>query len=247
MDIQTLIVDDSKAMLGVMQAVLRELDIDKNDSAQSGEEALSLIKKNPNKYQLVFVDLNMPGIDGMELIRTLATIRFAGGIIIISELNKKIIKLAVEVTNTQRVRLLGSISKPVTAEKISPILQKIKTLHPVGYERSKSLTRDQIRNSIIQDRIIPYFQPMVDNKTGKVSCLEVLARIKVPESPDAVTAERFIEVAEKNGLVLKITAQLLDAVLRDFPGIEREFGSECTVSINISPIDLNDEKLPDLR
>lgn len=246
MQIHTLIVDDSKAMLGVMRATLEELGIRKNDCVQSGEEALSLIKKNPNKYQLVFVDLNMPGIDGMEVIRVLASMRFAGGVVIISELNDKIIKLAVDVTRTQRVRLLGSINKPISAEKTFPILQKMKTLHQLNDNRPKQLTKEQIRNAILQDRIVPYFQPMVDNKTGQVSSLEVLARIKLPGVTDAVTADRFISVAEENNLILKITEKMLEAALRDYSRVADEFGKDCALSINISPIDLNDAKLPEM-
>ena len=39
------------------------------DIAPDGEKGLELLKKNPNKYDLILLDLKMPGMQGDEVLR----------------------------------------------------------------------------------------------------------------------------------------------------------------------------------
>lgn len=66
-DANILLVDDEKAFVNTMSKRLekRELKISK---AFSGEEALASIDDNPN-IEVVILDINMPGIDGIETLR----------------------------------------------------------------------------------------------------------------------------------------------------------------------------------
>lgn len=64
-----LIVEDC----GVMQSVIRktlllcDLEISKIDLADNGEDGLKLLEKN--SYDLILVDINMPVMDGAEMVR----------------------------------------------------------------------------------------------------------------------------------------------------------------------------------
>lgn len=61
-----LIVDDNMINLMVEQALLSPLQLDIT-TAQSGEEALGILEKE--KFDLVFMDHFMPGMDGDEVTR----------------------------------------------------------------------------------------------------------------------------------------------------------------------------------
>ena len=71
--------DDTDALEMYIKAV--SLADHKADVASSSMEGLELVKKN--KYNLIFVDLNIPGISGYELIEKLAKDRRAKGIPVI--------------------------------------------------------------------------------------------------------------------------------------------------------------------
>jgi DNA-binding response OmpR family regulator len=59
-----LIVDDEKAIVSLMEQAFSRAGFEVR-SAQSGEEALELLKQN--RIQVMFLDLNMPGMDGIQL------------------------------------------------------------------------------------------------------------------------------------------------------------------------------------
>ena len=51
-----LVVDDSKAILVVMQAILSELDVPHVTTCLDAEQALNKVKANPHFFDAVFTD-----------------------------------------------------------------------------------------------------------------------------------------------------------------------------------------------
>ena len=243
--LNVLIVDDSRAMQGVISSVLNELGIRLCRCVSSGEDALSLVRQDISAFHVLFIDLNMPGMDGMQLIHELANVRYTGGIIILSELDMKIIKLAGEVTKKHRARLIGCLSKPVTQDKILPIIQKLKTLHSFANKKSQLISVEDIRKSISENWLTPYYQPLVNNQNGNIPYLEILARIDKPGERNGILPERFIETAEREGLIEQVTLHILEYALKEYPVIIEEFGVDCKLALNISPVLLNNHDFPD--
>ncbi len=60
-----LIIDDSAAIRKQLELELRDAGIS-SDYAESGEDALEKIKDKDNHFDLIFLDIIMPGIDGYE-------------------------------------------------------------------------------------------------------------------------------------------------------------------------------------
>ena len=61
-----MIVDDEEAIITLMVHAFSRAGYD-TISAQSGEDALKILEQD--KIQVMFLDLNMPGMDGIELCR----------------------------------------------------------------------------------------------------------------------------------------------------------------------------------
>jgi two-component system, chemotaxis family, chemotaxis protein CheY len=68
---KVLIVDDSKAMRMIIKRTLRQAGYDEctTEEATTGSEALGMIQQAPP--DLLFVDWNMPGMTGIELIENM--------------------------------------------------------------------------------------------------------------------------------------------------------------------------------
>jgi two-component system chemotaxis response regulator CheY len=64
--LRILIVEDSSAMRAFVRASLEEAGTAEVEEAQSGFEALRLLPRQ--KFDLVIVDVNMPDINGLELV-----------------------------------------------------------------------------------------------------------------------------------------------------------------------------------
>ncbi|WP_303310812.1 response regulator transcription factor [Hymenobacter sp. BT730] len=70
-DIQVLLVDDHQMVLEGIRTLLRaEQDIQVVGQASNREEALQLLEALP-QVQVVLIDLNIPGAEGVELIRSM--------------------------------------------------------------------------------------------------------------------------------------------------------------------------------
>ncbi len=76
-----LIVDDEKNIRLTLSQALESLDLE-TDTALNGEEALE--KLNQKEYGLMLLDLKMPGMDGMEVLRQVRQIKPGIRVIIIT-------------------------------------------------------------------------------------------------------------------------------------------------------------------
>ncbi|MBE0456372.1 MAG: EAL domain-containing response regulator [Pseudoalteromonas prydzensis] len=240
-----LVVDDSKAILIVMQAILNELDVANVTTCLDAAEALNKVKANPLLFDAVFTDLNMPDMDGMELIRHLGTIQYPGAIVIISEMNSKIIDLAADLARKNNVHLIGNIAKPVQLNQVYTLLKKLEYLTCHTEKTSEPISEAQLLHAISHNEITPYYQPKVNRITNKVASVEVLARIVTPEHGVIILPERFICVAEDLDLINLITFQLFEKATGDFSEIKTQLGYKLKLAFNLSPCQLEDLSCPD--
>lgn len=90
----------------------------------------------------------------------------------------------------------------------------------------------KVRSALEKDMVTPYFQPIVNNKTGKIEKYECLARII--DANRIITPNHFIEPARLVGMLPNITKVMLDKCFLFFSEKDVEF------SINISEHDLRE-------
>lgn len=72
-DKRVLVVDDTKAWHDIIGAYLSEISV-QSDDAYSGEEALEKISADESGYDLILMDWNMPGMDGIETVKAIQKI-----------------------------------------------------------------------------------------------------------------------------------------------------------------------------
>lgn len=94
----------------------------------------------------------------------------------------------------------------------------------------------RVKKALLEDTIIPYFQPIINNATGEVEKYESLARIRDVEK--IISPYYFIEPARLVGLLPNITKVILAKSFERFSGLE---GVE--FSVNITENDLKENFL----
>jgi PAS domain S-box-containing protein len=102
-----------------------------------------------------------------------------------------------------------------------------------------SPTEVDLAEALERDEIVPYFQPIVELHTGKLTGFEVLSRWIHPIS-GMIPPDRFIPLAEQTGLIGLLTERLLRkafAAASEIPG-------PLSLSVNISPVQFRDRELP---
>ncbi|OHD57438.1 MAG: hypothetical protein A2014_09120 [Spirochaetes bacterium GWF1_49_6] len=90
-----------------------------------------------------------------------------------------------------------------------------------------------LRNAIDNDRIVPYFQPIYDNRTGKIEKFETLVRV-IDEEGRVISPIKFLDIAKKTKLYPYITRTMIKKSFEKFYLTPWQF------SINLSVDDIND-------
>jgi FixJ family two-component response regulator len=112
-----LIVDDEKNIRLTLSLALEALGVEV-DSAEEGEEALAKLKEK--EFGLILLDLHMPGVDGMEVLRQVREIRPDIRVVIITAYGT--VELAVE---AMRLGAVDFVQKPFVPEEIRKMVIRV--------------------------------------------------------------------------------------------------------------------------
>lgn len=104
----------------------------------------------------------------------------------------------------------------------------------------RSEMKAELRKALKNGEIVPYFQPMVGIRTGKLVGFEVLARWLHPQR-GTVHPDEFIAIAEQADLIGELTETILLQAFAATTALKKDLN----ISVNISPIQLRDPSLPD--
>lgn len=80
----------------------------------------------------------------------------------------------------------------------------------------------KIRNALNNSHLVPYFQPIIDNKTGKIVKYEALSRL-IDEEGVVHSPDKFIPVAKKIKVYNLVTKMVIDKTFETFKDSDMEF------------------------
>ncbi|WP_297481979.1 EAL domain-containing response regulator [uncultured Photobacterium sp.] len=191
-----LLIEDHDFQRQVLAAQLAHL-IDPNQDhiycATNGIEALEAVARY--QPQLLFCDLNMPQMDGISFLGHLAEQQFTGAIIITSALNADVVLNVNKMCKSYGLNLLGTLAKPIHLEQLKQLLIQAINQHPlcnIPTPLQLTLTEQDIIDAFNANYLTPYYQPIVNLKTGDWVASEALIRFIHP-SYGIVPASCFIQ------------------------------------------------------
>ena len=119
---KVLIIDDDPVLRALVEQYFSQHGCSDVLHASDGLEALEHVKLHGSAIDLIISDLNMPKLDGVELMGRLKAVGFTGPIIIVSGTYDVVITMAEELASLQDLNIAGTIYKPFTAEKLDEII-----------------------------------------------------------------------------------------------------------------------------
>lgn len=97
---------------------------------------------------------------------------------------------------------------------------------------------NRLKGALETGRIVPFFQPIMDIKTGRIEKFECLVRL-LDEQGAPISPAQFLDLAKKVRLYRSITRCMVESSMRQFADLPYTF------SLNLSCEDLLDQELSD--
>ncbi len=188
---------------------------------------------------LIVLDLQMPDVDGVELLRYLAEEDCGAQILLISGMDQKILHTTQRLGVSQGLKMLGALQKPIMLAELEGVLQRVR-------RESLAITEDDLREAIEAEDLVLYYQPKVkvgSERAWDVDAIEALVRWQHPDR-GMLPPDRFIPLAESSGLIGGLTDFVLGAALAQVRRWQDD-GLTLTVAINFPPQLLTDLTFPD--
>lgn len=227
-----LAVDDEPFMLELLARMLADIGL-RVTGCSSARQAIAEIDSRGSAPDLILLDLIMPDMDGVELVRALAERRYQGSLILLSGEDEQTLESVVTLTRAHDIRMLGHVRKPVSRTALARLIAN--WVPPGSQEPRESLkaySAVELREAIANGEFVNYYQPKVGMATGRPLGVECLVRWQHP-SDGLVAPDRFIALVEDNGLVEGLTRAVLTKAIADAMRWQ-DAGLALKVAVNVS-------------
>lgn len=234
-----LIVDDSSLHRAHAAGLCRALGIPVVYEAASGTEALELLARLQPLPNLMIVDIEMPGMDGIELIEELRIRNLELDLIIASGRESALIDSVQAIGTRLGFKVLAALEKPLTQSLLAEALGSQETWPDLRASGAEDPELTPIPPSVLeaalqQNQITVHYQPKLDIRTGLVRGVEALARWTHPQL-GIIPPGRFVKQAEQCGLIQPLTFRVLEQAL-DQAATWNSRGLRLSVAVNLSPL-----------
>ncbi|MCO6428542.1 EAL domain-containing response regulator [Nitrosomonas communis] len=231
--IKILILDDDPFMLKLLARILANQGFTAVVCCDNGRDALAQVDNETTRPDLILLDLNMPGMDGIEFVRYLVERQFTGSLILVSGEDMRMLRTAERLVQAHKIHMLGYLQKPVKNEALLALLTQWVPPSPMKPSVvKKKYSAEEIRLAINEDNLVNYYQPKVSVASGAVIGVETLVRWHHPQD-GLVFPDQFISVAEAHGLINDLTRLVLSKAFAQ-ARIWQQAGFELRVAVNVS-------------
>jgi two-component system chemotaxis response regulator CheY len=131
-----LIVDDFGTARRIIGKLLREIGFAEADEATDGQEALEMLRRD--RYDCVITDIEMPRLDGFELVAAMRrdpALEQIPALLATREPSKE------QVVRASKVRANGYVVHPLTRSMLEDRIRAILSLPPSAFPRRSGLDR----------------------------------------------------------------------------------------------------------
>jgi EAL domain-containing protein (putative c-di-GMP-specific phosphodiesterase class I) len=180
----------------------------------------------------------------VEFVRHLVQRNYAGGLILVSGADEKVLQTAEKLAKAHRLSVLGYIRKPITVQELNDLVGRWKPGIASNAPRLKPAYSPQaVREAIARHELVNVYQPKVAVQSGEVVGVETLVRWQHPMD-GLVFPDRFIAVAEEHDLIDDLTRLVLEQAFAD-TRVWLERGMKLRVAVNLSMDNLTSLNFPD--
>ncbi|HWC56539.1 MAG TPA: response regulator [Sphingomicrobium sp.] len=118
-----LLIDDEPTLAEFLASAAQESGFEPVVTEQDEQFRQAFLAERPD---MVALDLGMPGMDGVELIRFLADQNYDAPVLIVSGFDRRVLESAIRLGEALGLTMVGPIEKPVRFEVLEETLSRLK-------------------------------------------------------------------------------------------------------------------------
>lgn len=185
---------------------------------------------------IIMMDLMMPGIDGVELLRLLSEKAKNAKLCLISGSDARVLNSARRLGSAHGLDVVAALEKPLSIQTLNGFFQQVTNVE-------KEQGNDNHAEAIASGQFMLYYQPVVEIATRRVKGVEALARWRHPER-GVLLPDAFLEQITNDGLMQVLTDFVIKTSIRQAAQWHLA-GEKMTLAMNITASSLLDLSLPD--
>ena len=220
-DNRVLVVDDDPQVLSLLDKVIRRMGFEARTV-----NSLDLVDKAAaSGAALLLLDLHVGGDHALTLIQQLSTAGVTIPVVLMSGYGTRMLNAVRETCAEQNFTVAGVLGKPFEMSALEAILAHVRW-------RKADLHRRCLHQAIETGEVVPFYQPVVDMRTGKATGAEALVRWLHPEQGVMLPSD-IIPEAEEQGLTPLLTYSMIGQSLRDWRWLS-DGDSQFDISVNVT-------------
>lgn len=241
-----MVVEDSLVQRLHALEVLASLGVLHTLEAADGQQALEVLAAAPRKPDILITDLEMPGMDGVDLIAGIARRQLASALIVVSGLESNLLRTVETMAREYGLRVLGVARKPLSAEHLSLLISRYSLASPsidASPANPSRFSHDDLLTAVDQQQLLLHYQPKVTMASGLLRGVEALVRWQHPQL-GLIAPTHFIPDTEQSGVIDRLTDWVLGSALTQLAHWHAH-GLKISVAVNLSPHSLAHPDLAD--
>jgi EAL domain-containing protein (putative c-di-GMP-specific phosphodiesterase class I)/CheY-like chemotaxis protein len=183
---------------------------------------------------VALVDLALPGMDGLELIRNFASLESDARLVVTGAQPPNLMFAVETMAQAFGVDLLGAIAKPLNPAKLKAVLDNYAPLVPPDSGAAgPTFSFSEVGIGLQKRQFEPFFQPKIELATGQVKGLEIFARWRHPEH-GVLGPSAFIDALEQNNRIDFLDWSMIEMAVERCRGFHDQ-GTPISISVNLAP------------
>jgi len=239
-----LVVDDEKDVGELVSAACEVIGF----KCTTTLDAKTFLEKLTPDTNLILLDLMMPEMDGIELLRLLSQQKCKAGIILMSGVGKRTMETAGQLAEVLGLSIVGNLQKPFRLAELEDVLRnhaQPRAPETVAQGSGIAILRDELRAAIEGDEFVLHYQPQIDLATGRVIGVEALVRWQHPER-GLILPDDFIGRMEELGLIDDLGWLIVNLGMSEVAQFVNGSGMPPMLALNASVYSLHDLTFPDV-
>ncbi|EKO3827091.1 EAL domain-containing response regulator [Vibrio harveyi] len=228
-----LIVEDDRLQATNLKILLNRLFEGTITIVHRGAEVATICETQP--VDLMFCDIDLPDINGVNLLSNLAESARPKGVVILSAMSQDVVEITYKMCLSAGYGFVRALTKPISHQQLNQIFNEFKqyTLEEQVVSLPILIGRDEISTAFEQGWFLNYYQPQYSAKDNRLIGVEALVRCRHPQHGIIAPAQFITEIQARNELD-KLFWIVLENALQDM--------SQLKVNINLS-VNMNQKTL----